>query len=159
MSQYEPFDEQTVDKTDRIAWTLCQIIDDDAPLRWTKYRSAAVCIATDKKLMADFIALSGEKAPMSLREAAGKALEALVETQQYGAFTQGIPDAVDALREALAKAEKAEESNAIAKLTEERDMWARKWQEERRRYAELRFPGMHGKIKALSVEAEAEEPK
>jgi hypothetical protein len=62
MSQYEPFDEQTEDKTDRIAWALCQILDDDAPLRWTKYRGVAVCIATNKELMSDLIALSVEEA-------------------------------------------------------------------------------------------------
>lgn len=38
---------------DRIAWALCQIIDDDAPLRWMRYRFAARCIASNRELMAD----------------------------------------------------------------------------------------------------------
>ena len=30
---------------------LCQIIDDDAPMRWTRYRFAAKCIASNGELM------------------------------------------------------------------------------------------------------------
>lgn len=55
---YAPYNEETASIKDRIAWTLCQIIDDDAPLRWTRYRIAAGCIAGDKKLMADLQELS-----------------------------------------------------------------------------------------------------
>lgn len=54
---YESYDEETASTKDRIAWTLCQIIDDDAPLRWTRYRFAAECIAKNPKLMADLIKL------------------------------------------------------------------------------------------------------
>lgn len=50
---YEPYNEKTADLTDRVAWTLCQIIDDDAPMRWTRYRFAAELIANNPKLMAD----------------------------------------------------------------------------------------------------------
>lgn len=60
---FQPYDEATADTTDRIAWTLCQIIDDDAPLRWTRYRFAAECIAHNKELMADLNALAEQKGP------------------------------------------------------------------------------------------------
>jgi hypothetical protein len=50
---YEPFDKETASTTDRVAWVLCQIIDDDAPMRWTRYRSAAACIASNKEVMDD----------------------------------------------------------------------------------------------------------
>lgn len=87
---------------------------------------------------------------MSLREAAQALLNDYDSIEPGDGVVIARWPEMEALREAL-----AEEGNVIAKLTEERDMWARKWQEERRRHAELRFPGMHGKIKALSVEAEA----
>ena len=48
---YAPFNEATATLDDKIAWKLCQIIDDDAPLRWTRYRFVAVCIAKNQKLM------------------------------------------------------------------------------------------------------------
>lgn len=54
---FQPYDEKTASTTDRIAWVLCQIIDDDAPLRWTRYRFVAECIARNEKLMADLKAL------------------------------------------------------------------------------------------------------
>lgn len=50
---YEPFDKKTANTVDRIAWALCQIIDDDAPIRWTRYRFAAERIARNKELMRD----------------------------------------------------------------------------------------------------------
>ncbi|MEQ1572803.1 MAG: hypothetical protein ABL993_01020 [Vicinamibacterales bacterium] len=50
---YEPYDEKTAPAQDRVAWALCQIIDDDAPLRWTRYRFAAACIAHSEELMSD----------------------------------------------------------------------------------------------------------
>lgn len=50
---------------DRIAWALCQIIDDDAPLHWTRYRSVAVCITANPDLMQDLVTMAqrqrGEK--------------------------------------------------------------------------------------------------
>ncbi len=42
---------ETASTKDRIAWALCQIIDDDAPMRWTRYRFAAGCIAANRELM------------------------------------------------------------------------------------------------------------
>jgi hypothetical protein len=55
---YEPYDRKTASPADRVAWALCQIIDDDAPLRWTRYRFAAECIARNKEVMADLRALA-----------------------------------------------------------------------------------------------------
>lgn len=59
----EPFDKETASATDRIAWMLCQIIDDDAPMRWTRYRFVASCIAKNDELMADLQELKEQKAP------------------------------------------------------------------------------------------------
>jgi hypothetical protein len=53
ITMYEPFDKETASTRDRIAWALCQIIDDDAPLRWTRYRGPSECIAKNPELMAD----------------------------------------------------------------------------------------------------------
>jgi len=50
---WEPFNKETANTTDRIAWALCQIIDDDAPCRWTRYRFAAGCIALNDDVMRD----------------------------------------------------------------------------------------------------------
>lgn len=58
MTSYEPYDARTASVTDRVAWVLCQIIDDDAPMRWTRYRFAAECIAHNPALMADLKTLS-----------------------------------------------------------------------------------------------------
>lgn len=58
---YQPFDKETASTTDRIAWALCQIIDWDAPLRWTRYRFAASCIAHNPEVMADLEKLSKER--------------------------------------------------------------------------------------------------
>jgi len=59
---YMTFDKENASVTDRIAWVLCQIIDDDAPLHWTKYRFFAMCIATNKDLMADLAAFAAQAA-------------------------------------------------------------------------------------------------
>ena len=58
---FEPFDAATASTEDRVAWMLCQIIDDDAPMRWTRYRSAAVCIARSPSLMKDLQLLAKSK--------------------------------------------------------------------------------------------------
>ena len=50
-SGYEPYNKETASAADRAAWALCQIIDDDAPMRWTRYRFAAKCIASNGELM------------------------------------------------------------------------------------------------------------
>lgn len=55
---YQHYDKETASTTDRIAYALCQIIDDDAPMRWTRYRFAAECIAKTPELMADLKELS-----------------------------------------------------------------------------------------------------
>lgn len=59
---YEQFRKETANTQDRIAWALCQIIDDDAPMRWTRYRFAAECIARSPELMADLKKLGEQKA-------------------------------------------------------------------------------------------------
>lgn len=59
---FEPFDKETASTTDRIAWALCQIIDEDAPLRWRRFRFAAECIARNPELMADLKKLASIKA-------------------------------------------------------------------------------------------------
>lgn len=56
----QPYDKHAANTTDRIAWALCQIIDDDAPMRWTRYRFAAECIASNKDVMGDLISLAME---------------------------------------------------------------------------------------------------
>lgn len=58
---FEPFNKERSSTEDRIAWALCQIIDDDAPLRWTRYRFAAICIAKNEELMADLKELGAKK--------------------------------------------------------------------------------------------------
>ena len=58
---YVTYNEETASTKDRIAWALCQIIDDDAPMRWTRYRFAASCIAMNPDLMADLLALQKEE--------------------------------------------------------------------------------------------------
>ena len=50
---YQPYNKETASTEDRVAWVLCQIIDDDATMRWTRYRGIASCIAANKELMAD----------------------------------------------------------------------------------------------------------
>jgi len=57
---YEQFDKETADTLDRVAWVLCQIIDDDAPIRWTRYRFAAECIAHNPELMANLQKLGAQ---------------------------------------------------------------------------------------------------
>lgn len=36
---------------DEAAHILCEIIDDDAPLRWARYRSVVHCIASNERLI------------------------------------------------------------------------------------------------------------
>lgn len=50
-TMYAPFNKETAPTTDQIAWILCQIIDDNAPVNWTRYRGVAVCIARNTELM------------------------------------------------------------------------------------------------------------
>ena len=60
---YQPYHKETASTEDRVAWALCQIIDDDAPLRWTRYRFAAHCIALNPQLMADLQEIAAKDAP------------------------------------------------------------------------------------------------
>lgn len=48
---YELYDENTATPDDRFAWGLCQILDYDAPKRWTQYRFAGECIAGNDGMM------------------------------------------------------------------------------------------------------------
>lgn len=57
---FERYDEATASITDRVAWALCQIIDDDAPICWTQYRYVVNCIACNDKLLSDIAALEKE---------------------------------------------------------------------------------------------------
>ena len=55
---YEPYDPLMASTEDRIAWALCQIIDDDAPVRWTRYRGAVENIVLNPSLMLDLQTLA-----------------------------------------------------------------------------------------------------
>jgi hypothetical protein len=57
---YKQFDKNIASTKDRIAWALCQIIDDDAPMRWTRYRFVVDCIISNKELMNDLTNLSSK---------------------------------------------------------------------------------------------------
>ena len=59
---YEPYDKATASADDRVAWALCQIIDGDAPMRWTRYRGVVDCIANNPEVMADLNKLAGNHA-------------------------------------------------------------------------------------------------
>jgi len=58
---YEQYNKETARAEDRVAYALCQIIDDDAPMRWTRFRMAANCIAKNSELMRDLKELKTEK--------------------------------------------------------------------------------------------------
>ena len=51
MMMYEPYNEETADSLDKAAFILSEIIDDNAPLNWTKFRAYASYIARNDKLM------------------------------------------------------------------------------------------------------------
>ncbi len=57
---YATYNPESANTTDRVAWALCQIIDDDAPMRWTRYRFAAECIAKNPEVMADLQKLAAK---------------------------------------------------------------------------------------------------
>lgn len=61
---FEPFNKETArtaSKVDRVAWILCQIYDDDAPLRWTSHRGPARCMASSKEFMSELAKLAEEQ--------------------------------------------------------------------------------------------------
>ncbi len=55
---YQEYNEHTASPEDKVAWGLCQIIDDDAPLNWTRYRFVARCIASNHDIMDSLMSLS-----------------------------------------------------------------------------------------------------
>ena len=59
---YEPYKREMANPTDRVAWALSQIIDDDAPMRWTRFRFAAECLAWNPEVMADLRELEARRA-------------------------------------------------------------------------------------------------
>ena len=53
---YERYERENATPEDQLAWLLCQIIDwDDAPLRWTRYRGAAVCLLGKTNNLRDIV--------------------------------------------------------------------------------------------------------
>ena len=80
--------ESTASAEDRIAWALCQIIDDDAPMRWTRYRSAAVCIAKNPEMMADLKALAAHG--VAATDALKRDVDHLISTGQLSPAA-GVP--------------------------------------------------------------------
>lgn len=58
---YERYNPDAASLVDRCAWILCQIIDDDAPMRWTRYRFVVECIAANKPLLLDLQVLNDLK--------------------------------------------------------------------------------------------------
>lgn len=46
---YEPYNEETASDRDKAAWILCQIIDGDAPMRWTRYRGVVACMVANSE--------------------------------------------------------------------------------------------------------------
>jgi hypothetical protein len=56
-----------------------------------------------------------------------------------------------------AEAEIAKLREEVARLTSERDKWAEKWSAMRRKYAELRWPGMKRRVVATRAQQRADE--
>lgn len=54
---YEPYNEATATMTDRVAYALCQIVDDDAPMRWTRWRYVVDCLVTNQQVLQDLNSL------------------------------------------------------------------------------------------------------
>lgn len=61
LAMYEPFNKESASVRDRIAYALCQIIDDNAPMQWTRYRFAAECIANNPELMTNLQSLRDKR--------------------------------------------------------------------------------------------------
>ena len=55
-SRYEPYNEETASPEDKLAWLLCQIIDDDAPMRWTRWRFTAGCLLAPSNKLREILA-------------------------------------------------------------------------------------------------------
>lgn len=52
---YETYERDNATPVDQLAWLLCQIIDDDAPLRWTRYRFAAQCLLAENNPLREIV--------------------------------------------------------------------------------------------------------
>lgn len=74
---YERFDKDTASTLDRTAFALCQIIDDDAPMGWTRYRGVAQGIAHNKDLMRDLEMLAQPEAEQAMQERTERELRRL----------------------------------------------------------------------------------
>lgn len=59
---WEPYDRDTATAEDQLAWLLCQIIDDDAPLRWTRHRFTASCLLAENNGLREIVAKHTEEA-------------------------------------------------------------------------------------------------
>lgn len=81
---YEPYDPLMAPLEDRIAWALCQIIDDDAPMHWTRYRFVAGCIVSNPTLMADLQMLCDRKFAAQRTSVRPEELRALVKDLATG---------------------------------------------------------------------------
>lgn len=93
---YEPYDPLMAPLEDRIAWALCQIIDDDAPMRWTRYRFVAGCIASNPTLMTDLQTLRDRKLAAQRTSVRPEELRALVKGLATGKIIP--PEAVPTIR-------------------------------------------------------------
>jgi hypothetical protein len=97
-AQIEPYNKETANTEDRIAWALCQIIDDDAPLRWPRYRSAAHCIARNPEVMTDLRSLEirreidAEERLRATPSPEGSALPDVCDGKEQDAFEQFLRD-------------------------------------------------------------------
>jgi len=92
---FQQYDEQTASTEDRIAWALCQIIDDDAPMLWTRYRFVAECIAGNEKLMADLKSLGEPGARHPTLEECEKAGIGPVNVPGKGYSEGGLPNTAE----------------------------------------------------------------
>lgn len=88
---HEFYDVKMASTEDRAAWKLCQLLDDDAPLHWTRHRNTAVCIAKSPTLMAELVALQARDPCVRAVNSAAALLD----------FIKGTGDASPALRNSL----------------------------------------------------------
>jgi len=59
---YETYERDNATPVDQLAWLLCQIIDDDAPLRWTRHRFAAECLLAKNNPLREIVSKYDEEA-------------------------------------------------------------------------------------------------
>lgn len=58
-NMYRAYDENTATLEERTAWILCQIIDDDAPLRWSRYLGVVGFLANNDKFIMSLLTAAG----------------------------------------------------------------------------------------------------